>query len=248
MPDITYPSSQADAAVPDSSKVRESLFIPQSTPSTLAVLNGMLTKTNIDAAQLPLTYREARRGAFGGGAMEGATANQDFFSNWFQATDTPKTDIDEVGVGVAGVAMEYVLPYHCTVVYVRWQVGVITNGGDGWHPGTTAPSTPAKAALLKLFVDGYPVDTYEQSINQGRYVVPDRLAVKWNYYSSVYSPDSRWWSCEAAFYSGDIHSDNLAVGVRRPYQPGPHSVELRLAHDVDIARVKTRCMAVSYRR
>lgn len=248
MPDITYPSSQADAAVPDSSKVRESLFIRQSVPSNLSVINGQLTRTNIDVTQLPLTHREARRGAFGGGAMEGATANQDFFSNWYKATDTPLLDIDEVGVGVAGAAMEYTLPYHCTVVYLRWQAGIITNGGEGWHPGAPDPSAANKSALLKLFLDGQPVDTYQQSINRGHFVVPDRLAVKWNYYNDIHTPDSRWWACEAAFYSGDIHSDNLAVGVRRPYQAGTHSVELRLAHDVDVARVKTRCFVVDYSR
>lgn len=248
MPDITFPATQADAAVPVSATTRTSLFVAQSVPANLSVLNGQLTRANIDAAQLPLTHREVRRGAFGGGEMVGATANQDFFADWFEGSETPIIDIDDVGVGVAGGAMTYTLPYACTVVYLRWQMGVLTNGGHRWHPGTQDPQTDTKAAAAKLFVDGQPVDTYMQSFNRGRFTVPDRDAIKWNYYNDIHTPDMRWWSCEAAFYAADIHSAGLAVGIRKPYARGLHTAELRLAHDVDITRVKARCMVAVYSR
>ena len=78
--------------------------------------------------------------------------------------------------------------------------------------------------------------------------MPDRAKTKWNYYNDMYTPDHRWWTCEAAFYATDIHSAGLAAGVRQPRAQGLHTAIIRIAHDTNVARVKVRNMTFSYLR
>lgn len=249
MPDINFPNAVVSGQPPASSDISENLYKPRSTPNTLGVVNGFLTMANLTAGTLPIPQTVVAPGQFAGGSSTGSTSSTDYFSDWFSATATPRADIDDVGVAIPGAGITYELPYTCSVVYVRWQMGVIADGGDSWDYSGSPPlhTTNTGAGIVKLFVDNHPVATHYVNFLRGRWSVPDRTKTKWSYNNSMIYPDHRWMTCEAAFYVGDPHSALSAV-TRKPYARGLHTATIRLAHDTDTARVKVRNMTYSYQR
>jgi hypothetical protein len=271
MPTIVLPNTQVDGDPADAAEVSQNLYTPNAaTAASLAAINGVLDKDNFDPATLPLGREVAKYGAFADGEMVGATANQDYFSDWFESYENPLTAVNDAAIAVPGASVTYRLPVAASVVYIKWQISVIVDGliepGTGTDPVTDPPNPnhhqtsnqdilfPAgfkpsyQTCRLKLFVDGRPVERYVQAVGGSRYTLPDRLQAKNSYPPTTEAGDQRHWTCVAAFYNGDPFSSSLPAGVPQPWARGFHTAELRIIHAGSQARVKVRNMSYRYVR
>jgi hypothetical protein len=265
MPTIVLPNTQVDGDPADAAEVSQNLYTPNAaTAASLAAINGVLDKDNFDPATLPLGREVAKYGAFADGKMVGATANQDYFSDWFEPYSSPLAAVNEAAIAVPGASVTYRLPVSASVVYIKWQIAVIVDGlfepeSDPPNPNHHQTSdqdilSPAgfkpsyQTCRLKLFVDGRPVERDVQAVGGSRYTLPDRLEAKNSYPPTAEAGDQRHWTCVAAFYNGDPFSSSLPAGVLQPWGRGFHTAELRIVHAGSQARVKVRNMSYRYVR
>lgn len=252
MPDITFPNSQTDGSPALAAEVAENLYTPRVSPDTLAVVNGFLDKDNLDASLFPLDRSLVRPGAYGKGAMVGATANQDFFSDWYDSYATPLDDMNDSGLTIPGGALTYKLDFDVTLLIITWQLGIIVDGPDapaGVPPFDLPPAAdPGTWATVRLFLDGTPVPQLTQGLQGSQYTLHDRQKVKYQYPNRSTHADHRWWTGKATFYLGDDLDSSLPAGVARPVAAGFHTAELRVASKANVARCKTRNMSYRYLR
>lgn len=265
MPTIVLPNTQVDGDPADAAEVSQNLYTPNAaTAASLAAINGVLDKDNLDPAEFPLTHDVVRRDAYAGGDLVGATANQDFFSDWFRGTknsgaygETRRTK-DDIAVPIPGASITFRLPVPVSVLYIKWQISLISDGlgkaFDTQIPPSqfftgTYPSN--QRTRLTLWVDGRRVTQYTQDIIGSRATLGDRAQVKYEYPNDSVVVDHREWTGVAAFYPGGPFDDLLALVAPlelRPYGAGFHTAELRINHAGSQARVKVRNMSYRYVR
>ena len=262
MPTIVLPNTQVDGDPADAAEVSQNLYTPNATTAaSLAAINGVLDKDNLDPTTLPLGREAVRTDAYAGGDLVGATANQDFFSDWYVgfrnggAYEESRRGSDEAAVPIPGASITFRLPVDASAVFIKWQISLIANGLGSVHTQVPpnqflTPATTAEIAQtrLTLWVDGRRVRQYKQDIAGSLSTLADRAKVKYEYPNSAIVVDQRDWTCVAAFYAGDPFSSALPPGVLRPFGAGFHTAELRINHAGSQARVKVRNMSYRYVR
>lgn len=251
MPDIVLPNTVLNDIPADAASVAENLFTPRASPNTLAGMNGYFDRDNLDPSVFPIGREMVRRGAYAGGGMSGATANQDFMSSWYRSSSAPLADIDTVGVAIPGATKTYRLRFPVTQVLISWQVGIIVDGPAGLGalpPFEKSPDAASTYATMRLYVDGFPVPRYTQGFKGSIFTLHDRQKAKYQYPNSPTQTDHRWWTCTALFQVGGHHSEGLPVGTIVPTGTGFHTAEIRIAHRGNLARCKTRNMSTRFNR
>lgn len=251
MPNITLPNTQTDGDAADAAGVAENLHKPRQVPDNLAVANGFLDKDNLAPSVLPLDHGLVRPGTYANGSMVGATANQDFFKDWYQNFDEPLNSIDTSGLTIPGSALTYRLNFNVNLLVLTWQLGIIADGPDpivGDPPFDLPPGVPGTWATVRLYVDGTPVPQITQGFQGSLYTLHDRQKAKHQYPNRSTQADHRWWTYKTMFFPGDDLDQSLPVGVIRPWGAGFHTVELRVASRANVARCKTRNMSYRYVR
>ena len=263
MPTIVLPNTQVDGDPADAAEVSQNLYTPNAvTASSLAAINGVLDKDNLDPATLPLEREAVRRDAYSGGGFVGATANQDYYRDWYAAFKGPLSRPNASAVAIPGAALTYRIPTEASVVYIKWQISLIAQGKDVYDPGGDigdfTPAWPKVAfgegdliedsVLLRLYVDGKADTRFTQEIKASQLSVYDRAKTKHQYRNSPTLVDHRNWTCIAAYYPGDPFSSDLSAGVLPPFAAGFHSAELRITSNGPQVRVKVRNMSYRYVR
>lgn len=193
MPDITHPlvaTPFVAGDVLDPERIAEGLYVPQSTPDNMSVVNGRLDEDNL-AAGYDITHDAVRPGTMATAVSRGQTANSDFFSDFFVGDYDSDTYSEAMDRALTAVGIRFYVPYDCSLVMLSWHVGVIVDGGhirqypaapnkaeDIDHLGDTAPSPTSATSilaggvgnntLLTLFVDGAGNQLVSRRIITGR--------------------------------------------------------------------------------
>jgi len=251
MPNIFLPNSATDESPANAAEASENLFTPRQAPNTLAGMNGFLDEENLDATVFPIQRELVRPGVYSRGDMVGATANQDFFEDWYRSFSTPLEDLDQSSITVPGAEVTYRLEFPVTQLFINWQVGVICDGPADLinaPPSQLSADPPSTYCSMRLYNDGFPVPRYTQGFKGSCRTLLDRQKAKYQYPNNPLYPDHRWWTCTAVFYLGDPHSDSLPAGVIRPFGTGFHTAEIRVAQRGNVARCKTRNMSYKFNR
>lgn len=227
MPDITHPLVATPFVAGDTldpSRVAEGLYRPKisATVDNMSVMNGQLDEPNL-ATPYSITYDIVRPGAMATARTVGHTANLDFFADWYGGDwdETSRTSMAQVGQVANGI--KFYVPYTCTVIKLRWQVGVIVDGGhvrlqdatlqeDGdEYYGTNHGSDKDNASLLSLFIDGVEQTSINRRIRTGtrsplgqvyytaantKKPLPGSGAGNYDhdFWNEPMLPDHRWWN------------------------------------------------------
>lgn len=189
MGDITHPvvaTPFVTGDVLDPERVSEGVYVPQSTPNNMAVMNGMLDEDNL-AAGYELTHEVVRPGAMATAVTRGQTANTDYFDDFFQNNYAADNPLHMSTFGLTVVGVRFYVPYDCTLVMLSWHVGVVVDGHHRWkagtytvesedetgappnsHTPTSGGSGNQNSTLLVLNVDGVPNDDITRRVWTGR--------------------------------------------------------------------------------
>lgn len=168
------------------------LYNPTTPPSTFDVINGQLTTTNLKAG-ITIKKESVQRGAFTRVSFTGATANLDYFNNWFRGVawtenvDDPAYDIDNVFVAIPGASRTFYLPYATSYTWITWNIC--------WSIGVS--DDLLHAAVIKLYIDGIEVnkirrqasDNYVGALSYTRYAIADKY---WTGHHVVASMAAGW--------------------------------------------------------
>lgn len=195
MGDITHPlvaTPFAAGDVLDPERVAEGVYVPQSTPNNMAVMNGLIEKANL-VGGYSITHDMVRPGAMATAVSRGQTANVDVFADFFIGDYLATNFSDTIARGQTFVGLRFYVPYDCTLVMLSWHVGVIVDGGHRWKEGATSTANvyvaedeenhtvaanshiPASAGsasqdstLLVLHIDGVEQKPLSRRIKTGR--------------------------------------------------------------------------------
>lgn len=222
MPDITFPNTFT-ATTTDPSAVMENLFMPNSTPDSLDVINGWLDSDNLNSG-VEIEYEHLKPGSTAQVGTTGGTATLDFFHQvlgdaalHYDGHTTADTDGDFIPIPRA--ARTFYLKHAYNRLVLFWHISWHTDAA--WQASTGNPQTSAPA-VIKLFIDGTAQEV-ERRINMG--------GVDWGPGTKVYS------GLRGSHWTGH-------TVIRNPAQ-GWHTVSLRLAAD-NLKQVRIRNRSFSY--
>jgi hypothetical protein len=118
MADITYANTLVDGATVTAAALNENTYNPDVAATSLAEINGLLNRANMNSADWLPRSGLIRGRALGNGRMVGSTMNLDFLSVLNPA------DADDTGayVPVPGAAITFYLPRIPSACWVTWQL------------------------------------------------------------------------------------------------------------------------------
>lgn len=197
MPDIIIPNTFVDGVAADADLAMENTYLPKALPDNPEVINGRLTNPNRDG--WTIGREDVRRGHFSESRMVGATANQDYFPDFYEQVppiEPYQLDVERLkrALVVPGCGISFYVPWTVTAVALNWHVSLITDRGQLNGSWPTAPwlAPPGGAnhqgvgpsaensrvegdTWLALFIDGHPVlSVRRRFINGHRTMAYDR--------------------------------------------------------------------------
>lgn len=157
MADITMPNTVVAGTATDPAPLLENLWDPAVPETSLAVLEGGLTRPNYTPGSGPvLTWREIRPRTQSVGWGHGVTANRDYFQSLFDIgnvdLDIPANAPEDRYIAVAGPVRTFRLPYDLKFLLMSW---TLCTQGDGVRQDADPASN--EGATMALFFDGFAV-------------------------------------------------------------------------------------------
>ncbi len=128
MADITFPNTFTTGSVTSAPNVMENLYAPNVTPDSMDVINGFLDRDNMEnLASNPIQRRAVRKGAMSKSGMVGATANLDYFHDFYQELFRDDTiypsepdELDEADASIDPLSRFIPIPSLCTTIDVPY--------------------------------------------------------------------------------------------------------------------------------
>lgn len=178
----------------------------------------------------------------------------------------------------AFVGNTFYLPWDARFVYLTWHLSIVTDneyyrdGNNDLYSGDD-PSTPTGPitgypdnTVLILFIDGYPVTQLSRRVIDGSFsmlnpVVLSAGALKAmpqagltysagvlrRYWNDSMQPDARYWSGHCVIDRTNS-TDYIPAGTSQFWTKGWHTADIRVAHKVAHARIRTcRVTALGWR-
>lgn len=239
---------------PTEADLRSRLFASGARDGTsLEDINGGLVLADLPA---PLPAKCLARGHGVRAHAVGATANHDYFANWFPQVEETGMPPDSQFVAVPGLAVTFpvVWPTRGTVlgasgIDIFWHVSFIV---DDHYTQTELDAainpSPFGGTMFRLFLDDTATEVYSRGMSSRRTLVvsPDAADPPNN---NAVLPDERHWCGHVLVHGGAGGWDPTSgTGSLRLCARGWHSVSLRLASHAAHVRVKSRAMVAIPRR
>lgn len=234
MGDISYPNTISVGTVV-SEDVRENLFVPKSTPDSLAVIDGFLDEDNLaSAVSSEIPKGLVRRGSFTRPETTGSTLNLDYFREPFDGSWTMSWDAaQERALAIPGCTRRFNIPWDdCKAVYISFRLEVVVDAGYGFDVGNgdyydtrdnsgtllddgsftggtygVNSDYPGETRLM-LFYDGEPVKGVSRIIQNG----VQGVAKPFNYSGTVDNPNDPMFSAVRHWSGSAIIDPNGPFG------------------------------------
>lgn len=260
MPDIVFPNTFTDLDVTDPDSVSANIYEPRSTPRTLEVINGRLSKANLIIGDPFAPHDDISRNEVRGGSFvhatpsRGATANRDYFKDFWPGDwdlDNENSCADRA-LAIIGASTSFHTPWgplpKARGVYISWHISTVI---DTRRP--TVVFDGFGKAFLALFVNGVKVTGLSRRMSDGRHMMVQRTAATApitpsgnNFNALAGYPDVRHWSGHWMVDSGNVGTGPGQTNFfdRDPRSKGFHNASIRIAHQNRHVRVRTSHITV----
>jgi len=165
MPDIVPTTPFSDGLVADADVFSGELYEPLNPPGSMEVVNGRLDNANLAAPEI-LDRRDIRSGTFTTGKSVGATANLDYFYDFYNFAEDRNPPMGLVSpaditlpalvsrhMPISGAGQSFYL-YYPSILFLTWHVGIETNN----LVAAADVNSLDQSVSLRLFVDGKVAD------------------------------------------------------------------------------------------
>jgi hypothetical protein len=233
MPDINLSSLAfypfTDGTAPTGDQVSEVLHYPRATPGNFAVLNGRLTRSNLDSTARPLDKELIRKGHLSFGSQRGATLNTDILLGLYPGVQSKSDLLDDDIFDVEALpvlATQFYNPDEASYVRLHWRIGFYHDddrAAAGQDPGTADDFR----ARVRLFINGRPIRPVTRDIKAARKTgFTPSVGSSWG--RSTF-PNGRWWTGNIMIDGFFTVSQGLGGGGVSPLLRGWHTASLRVA-------------------
>lgn len=241
MPDISFPNSFTDLDVTDPDAVSDNIYEPRSTPRTLEVINGRLSRANLKlsdpAPHDDISRNEVRRGSFVNATpSRGATANRDYFKDFWLGDWGIRNEgeCEDRALAIVGASKSFDNPWlSAKGIYLAWHISVVVDARN-----TNVQFDGTGNAFFALFVNGVKITGVNRRFAEGAHMMVQRAAATDPFNALAGYPDVRHWSGHWMVDAGNVAASGFSID-NTPLIKGFHNASIRVAHQNRHVRVRT---------